>query len=190
MEDVVDLTSRAVERLMATLNDVVGVTLRDRPRVATASAIITAVVLVDRRLQEVVDRVQMQMHADGVMVVILDGDTAHVVTMAGSEVVDNQILDDDDSAPAEDSYCKYSITMSVPFVVVDAMEEPLLAGNPYAELVRGYLGGNLIVRMESVGALCAVTDNPRVWSAEDERVIQDAAAEVSAILERALVTYR
>ncbi len=190
MSDVVDQTSRAVDHLMAALDDVIGLVLRDGPRAATASSVITAVVVVDGRLQTVVDRVRAQTHADGVMVVVIDGDTAHVVTMAGGDVVDIKILDDDDSAPAEDSYCKYSITMSVPFVVEDAMKEPLLVGNPYVELVRGYIGGALVVQMESVGALCAVTDNPRKWSVEDERIIREGAVEVSAILESALATYR
>lgn len=189
MDDAVLRISEAADQLLLMLDNVVDVSLKEKRRAATAISIISAVVVVNHELQVIVTRLLREMNADGIQIVILDEDTAHVVVIAGAEVIESQILDENCSAPAADSYCKFTVTMSVPFIVVDAKKEPALKGNPYIELVRGYIGGVLTVQKSRIGALCAVTDKPRSWTDEENLTIHKAAVEVSAILEEALLLY-
>lgn len=187
MSDLVGLTSDVADRLLAAVADMARGVVRSPPRVNTARSVIAAVAMVDSRLREIVDDLQSQLHADGVMVVILAEDQAHMVVIVGAEIV-NAEVEDSGVAPAEDSYCKYSITMTS-FQVDDSRLEPLLSGNRWVEQVRGYLGGVLVVQDFKVGAVCAVSDNPRQWTHEENRLIQKAATEISTIFERALLAY-
>lgn len=184
--DFASMTSAVADRLIASLDNVIDTSLRARPRVDAARSVLIAVALVDPELRAVVERVQAYMKADGLMVVIMDEDDAHMVVVDGADAVRSE-LRDIPTAPGEDSYCKYSVTMSIPFTVDDARLEPLLMGNRWVEQVRGYIGGTLVVSDFPVGALCALSDAPRRWSYEESRVIHAAADEVSAILEKALL---
>lgn len=184
--DVASITGDIADRLMVSLNNVIDTSIRARPRVDAARSVLIAVALVDPQLRAVVDRVQAYIQADGVMVVIMDEDEAHMVMVDGADVVRTE-LRDIPTAPGADSYCKYSVTMSIPFTVEDARLEPVLKGNRWVEQVRGYIGGTLVVSDFPVGALCALSDAPRRWSFEESRLIHAAADEVSAILEKALL---
>lgn len=184
--DAASIAGDIADRLIASLDNVIDTSIRARPRVNAARSVLIAVALVDPELRAVVERVQEYIQADGVMVVIMDEDQAHMVTVDGADVVRTE-LGDIPTAPGEESYCKYTVTMSIPFTVEDALLEPVLKGNRWVDQVRGYLGGTLMVSDFPVGALCALSDAPRQWSYEESRLIHAAADEVSAILEMATV---
>lgn len=185
----IEQVSAAADELMAMVNEIIGASILSPPRVKAARAVIEAVVAVDFRLQRIVEDLQEKLHSDGVLVVIMDDQQAVVVIMSGGETVEAEILDDDDASPAEDSYCKYCVANLGLFVVRDARQTAALQGNPYVDIVQGYVGAALVVRDQAVGALCATADRPRDWSPEEVALLREQAKEVSAILEEALTEY-
>lgn len=183
---ILDQIAGAADDLLTMLNEMIGTTVKDPPRVKAARAVIEAVLAIDLRLQDTVDRLCDQLQSDGVLVVILDDENATVVIMAGGETIEAEIVDEDNNAPAEDSYCKYCVANKDMFVVQDSRRTVALHGNPYVDLVRGYVGAALVVNDYAVGALCATTDTPRDWTEDEIALLRQEAKEVSSILERAL----
>lgn len=180
---------RHTDLLLDALNQAVGLAIRSEPRAQTATQVIKAAFTCDLRLQDIVASVQEELRVDGVFIIILDKEKAHVITLSGWEEEAAAILDDTNALPVEDSYCKIAVGVQDSFVVDDAMTEPLLQGNPHVEQVRGYLGEVLIVRQERVGSLCAISGTPRAWDDEEQRLVQKSAKEVSSILELALARF-
>ena len=189
MVSTVDQVAGAADELLAMVNEIVGTTLTSPPRVRAARAVIEAVVAVDFRLQRIVEELQEKLQSDGVLVVIMDDETATVVIMSGGESVERDILDANDGAPAEDSYCKYCVANHGLFLVNDAHKVAALRGNPYVDIVQGYVGAALIVNDQAVGALCATADTPRDWTEEEVALLRAQAQDVSAILQEALEAY-
>lgn len=182
----IDQVAGAADELLAMVNEIIGTTLVSPPRVRAARAVIEAVVAVDFRLQRIVEELQEKLQSDGVLVVIMDDETATVVIMSGGESVEQDILDANDGAPAEDSYCKYCVANHGLFLVNDAHKVAALRGNPYVDIVQGYVGAALIVNDQAVGALCATADTPRDWTEEEVALLRAQAQDVSAILQEAL----
>jgi diguanylate cyclase (GGDEF)-like protein len=82
-------------------------------------------------------------------------------------------------ASLERSFCKYVVQRQEPFVVTDAREDPLLAGNPSVieDHVIAYLGVPLYAPGgEVLGALCALDEQPRDWSDGDRAGMEDLAS--------------
>ncbi len=189
MPDTVTTVGEASDRLLKLLEDIIDVNLKSPVRVATARSVLEACFSVNVRLQELVNELQSSLGADGILVVILDDNRAYVITVAGGQIIKDQIIDEDNSTPASDSYCKYCVANDAEFVVTDALYEPSLVNNPYIQLVRGYLGSALKVNGQVVGALCATTDNPRHWTLQETAAIISSAKQVSTILESVLQKY-
>lgn len=189
MADVIDRIAEEADSLLAMLNNVIGTTLRDPPRVKAARAVIEAVVAVDFRLQAIVDEIQATLESDGVLIVVMDDQTAEVIVMSGGETIKSELLDANNGSPGEDSYCKYCVANKATFVTHDAKATAALKGNPYVDIVRGYVGAALIVNDYAVGALCATSEAPRQWSDEEVGFLMSRSREVSAILEAALLRF-
>lgn len=189
MVSTVDQVAGAADELLAMVNEMVGTALMSPPRVRAARHVIEAVVAVDFRLQRIVEELREKLQSDGVLVVILDDQTASVVIMAGGETIEREILDANDVTLAEDSYCKYCVVTRGFSVFPDAKKVAALRGNPYIDIVRGYVGAALIVQDHVVGSLCATADQPRDWTDEEVALLRAQAQEVSVILEEALEKY-
>ncbi|HEX6039833.1 PAS domain S-box protein [Longimicrobium sp.] len=94
--------------------------------------------------------------------------------------------------PLSHSFCQHVVATGGPLVIRDAREHPQLRASPaIADLrVVGYLGVPLLAPDGSVlGSFCAIDRDPRAWTDEEVRGVQDlarwAAAEVELRLERA-----
>jgi signal transduction histidine kinase len=77
------------------------------------------------------------------------------------------------------SFCQHVVVAGEPLLVQDAGHHPLLSGNlAVAELgVIAYLGMPLITADGHVlGALCAIHNEPRVWTSGDAAALRDLAA--------------
>ncbi len=188
-DDPVDQVARHSDDLLTLLNEVVGAAITHKPRVREARAVVEAVVLVDFRLQRITDEIQTLLGADGVLIVVLDDAKAEVVIMSGGHVVHSLVLEAETEPAAADAYCKYCVASRHTFVVTDARTTPILQGNPYINLVQGYLGAPLIINEQAIGALCATSLRPREWTIAEEAVMVERAREMSEILERALGEY-
>jgi PAS domain S-box-containing protein len=78
--------------------------------------------------------------------------------------------------PLSHSFCQHVIMSARPLVVEDARRDPRVADNrAVPELgVIAYLGVPLIdPDGHALGALCAIGDQPRAWTAEDEAALTD-----------------
>ena len=88
--------------------------------------------------------------------------------------------------PRDVAFCAYTILSDLPFVVDDLAadptfaDHPLVVGPPHA---RFYAGFPLIVRGQSVGALCVIDDRPRRLEAEQVRRLLKLARGMAAWLE-------
>lgn len=82
------------------------------------------------------------------------------------------------------SFCIFVAASGTSFEMSD-IEEPEIAKHPgYTKRnVRAYLGKPLVVRKQTVGALCAVDWVPREWSELDHLMLTNYAAHASSILE-------
>ena len=81
--------------------------------------------------------------------------------------------------PISHSFCQYVVLSSAPLEVTDAREHPVVRGNPAIEEMRviAYLGVPLITRRgETLGSLCAIDREPRIWTERDRTVLRDLAA--------------
>jgi diguanylate cyclase (GGDEF)-like protein len=88
--------------------------------------------------------------------------------------------------PLSHSFCQHAVASQRPLVIRDAREHPLVADNlAVRDLdVIAYAGMPLVLSDgHAVGALCALDDKPRDWSARDLRILADLAAAVLAHLE-------
>ena len=81
--------------------------------------------------------------------------------------------------PLSHSFCQYVILSSAPLEVTDARTHPVVKGNPAIEELNviAYLGVPLITRRgETLGSLCAIDREPRIWTERDRTVLRDLAA--------------
>jgi len=93
--------------------------------------------------------------------------------------------------PISHSFCQYVVLSSAPLEVVDAREHPTVKGNPAIEELQviAYLGVPLITRKgETLGSLCAIDHEPRVWTERDRSVLKDLAAATVTEVELRRVT--
>lgn len=81
------------------------------------------------------------------------------------------------------SFCQHVVAADAPLVIEDAREHPLVRANEaIADLgVVAYAGSPVRApNGEPLGSFCAIASQPRVWSDDDVRVIEELAAAVSS----------
>lgn len=84
--------------------------------------------------------------------------------------------------PLSHSFCKHVVADNAPFIVVNAHEDARVTGNGAIEAlnVTAYLGCPVGWDQDTaVGAVCAIQDTPREWSAEDLQHLQAIASAIS-----------
>lgn len=89
--------------------------------------------------------------------------------------------------PLSHSFCQYVVADRGPFVVPDAHDDPLVAGNLAIESlgVVAYAGVPLIDRDgHALGSFCAIDHAPREWRPEDVEMLAGFATVAVADLER------
>ncbi len=90
------------------------------------------------------------------------------------------------------SFCQYVVAADAPFVVTDARADERVLRSPAVEDmgVVGYAGAPVHGPSgHAIGALCAITHEPRDWSPQEVRLLQDladAASDVVALRDHAL----
>jgi diguanylate cyclase (GGDEF)-like protein len=96
--------------------------------------------------------------------------------------------------PLSSTFCRHAVAMRRVLVVPDARADPLVRDNEAIDEygVVAYAGVPLLLDDgEAAGALCAVDHEPRDWSPEDLRVLEDLAATATEILNgRAALIHR
>jgi diguanylate cyclase len=95
-------------------------------------------------------------------------------------------------SPLSHSFCQYTVSSGRPFVVEDARRDPRVCANlAVRDLdVVAYAGIPLTLRDgHTLGALCAVSTRPRVWTSKELKILTGLAHAVVAEIElrRALV---
>ncbi len=81
------------------------------------------------------------------------------------------------------SFCQHVVAANAPLVIEDARKHPLVQANEaIADLgVVAYAGSPVRApNGEPLGSFCAIASQPRVWTDEDVRVIEELAAAVSS----------
>ncbi len=85
------------------------------------------------------------------------------------------------------SFCTHVVALRQPLTITDARLDPRFAASSLvigAPGVRAYAGAPIIVEDHTIGAVCAVDDRPRPFSASARRQIQLCAELVAEILEQ------
>lgn len=87
--------------------------------------------------------------------------------------------------PLEASLCTVAAAGEGPLVVTDARADERVVGLPpvHSGLVGSYLGVPVVVGGEIIAVLCVYGPDPRSWTPEDVRLVEDMAATVGAELE-------
>lgn len=95
--------------------------------------------------------------------------------------------------PLSHSFCKTVAAEARLLNVTDAREDPRFCNHPAIESlgVIAYLGVPIIAGEGGpIGALCAIADTPRAWSARDERNLATLAEAISEIIAHRLTIQR
>ncbi len=88
--------------------------------------------------------------------------------------------------PLSHSFCQHVVASREPLIISDAREHPLVCDNlAIRDLnVIAYLGIPLLESTgQAIGSLCAITSQPRNWSADDVEVMKELAALVMTEIE-------
>jgi diguanylate cyclase (GGDEF)-like protein len=88
--------------------------------------------------------------------------------------------------PLSHSFCRHVVDSGAPLEVVDARLHPKVRDNPAIEDfgIVAYLGMPLTTqRGERLGALCAISHEPRQWTGRDHGVLEDLAGAAMAEIE-------
>lgn len=90
--------------------------------------------------------------------------------------------------PLSHSFCKHVVRDGEPLVVPDAYTDARVSGNPAVRELKvvAYLGVPIHLAGTPIGALCAISDQPRDWTAQDLERLKDFAA----IIDSELVLHR
>ena len=80
--------------------------------------------------------------------------------------------------PLSHSFCKHVVALRAPLIVPNARLHPLVCDNPAIEAARiiAYLGIPLSTPDgQPIGSLCAIDHEPREWTEENQRMLEDLA---------------
>lgn len=70
------------------------------------------------------------------------------------------------------SGCKLTLEMEGTLVLPDVMDHPVACNMPWTGMFRGYIGTVLCYEGQPIGALCALTMEPRQWTAADKMTLE------------------
>ena len=105
--------------------------------------------------------------------------------MAGSHGVTGWLAEAG-GTPAEWAFCTQAVVTGQVYIVPDAVTDPAQAANPLVT-VQGfgsYAGIPITIDDEVVGAHCLLDDRPHHFTEEELAELHDAAAEITALLQR------
>jgi hypothetical protein len=185
LQDVEDLAARSERRARRSDAEVPDamVILHDPGRLAA----LTASGLLDSAQEERFDHVtrlaSRTLHAPTALISVVDGD--HQVFKSSIGLADD--LAAAGQTPLSHSFCQHVVATGRPLVVSDAREDPLLRTNRAVDEhgTIAYAGVPLTTRDgHTLGALCAIDERPREWSADDIEALVDLAASAVAEIER------
>jgi len=87
----------------------------------------------------------------------------------------------------ETTMCRYSIASGAVLSVDDSLEDAIVCDNPYAQIVRSYLGAPIVVRGWVVGVCCMHGPHVACWAQVDRDRVAAWAKSVSSVLEMGFI---
>ncbi len=131
---------------------------------------------------------------------ILDVPTALVTLVGDAQMVmlgqyglDGELAEERE-LPLGRTFCHHAVALRRTLVIPDARVEPLVRDDPAIDEhgVIAYAGVPLLLEDgEAAGAICAIDHDPRDWTPEDLRILDDLAAAATEILNgRAALIHR
>jgi two-component system, LuxR family, sensor kinase FixL len=132
----------------------------------------------EERFDRLTRLVRRLLHAPVALVLLLDADRQFFLSTQGLPGPWARLRE----TPLSHSFCRSVVETGLPMSVSDAREDPRIRGNPAVEELGVVaclamplaLSGGCIV-----GALCAIDQEPRAWTPEDEQVLADVAGAVT-----------
>lgn len=85
-------------------------------------------------------------------------------------------------ANREDSLCVLVVGTDQPLFVSDTLHDKLTEDHAAADLWAAWASAPVHVTGCPAGAVCALKAEPRVWTPEEEQIIQDAADDIGAMI--------
>lgn len=85
--------------------------------------------------------------------------------------------------PVEVSGCRLVLELEGTLVIPDALDHPVACTMPWVGVFRGYIGAVLCYEGQPIGALCALTVQPRQWSTTDKMTLEGLVSLVSQAVE-------
>ncbi len=122
--------------------------------------------------------------AEAKMVLRVDHSEINLMVAEGNIFVAGDTITPSDEA-RPDSYCQLTVG-GQPIIIRDSFASLLVADNPYAPVVRSYMGVPLIAEDEVVGSVCAYGAKPRDWTADEEKYLTTLGQDVSILLVNAV----
>ncbi|MET0928116.1 MAG: SpoIIE family protein phosphatase [Aeromicrobium sp.] len=125
---------------------------------------------------------------------LLGTTSAHVSLISDVQTVVGGVGDSADvvglDTPANESVCSVTVGTQAPVMIVDAKVDPRVR---FMQAVRSgavgsYLGVPLVVRDETVGALCVYGPGPRDWTDQDLLLLEQLAASAVTELQLAVLS--
>src|ERR1700710_231801 len=156
--------------------------IRDRARLAA----LRDLDLIDNGPDETIDRFTRLagelLQVPVSLVSLLDADHQFVISkqgLASDWAIDRQ-------TPLTHTFCQFAVIERAPMVVDDTRLHPLLSDTPASREggVIAYAAIPLILADgNAVGTLCAIDENPRDWSADELRTLEDLAAAIVSVMD-------
>lgn len=156
--------------------------IRDRARLAALHDLN----LIDSGPDETIDRLTRLagelLQVPVSMVSLLDAEHQFVISkqgLASDWSIDRQ-------TPLTHTFCQFAVIERAPLVVDDTRLHPLLGDTPASREggVIAYAAIPLILADgNAVGTLCAIDENPREWSADEVRILEDLAAAIVSVMD-------
>jgi diguanylate cyclase (GGDEF)-like protein len=156
--------------------------IRDRARLAA----LRDLDLIDNGPDEAIDRFTRLagelLQVPVSLVSLLDADHQFVISkqgLASDWAIDRQ-------TPLNHTFCQFAVIERAPMVVDDTRLHPLLSDTAASREggVIAYAAIPLILADgNAVGTLCAIDENPREWSADELRTLEDLAAAIVSVMD-------
>lgn len=148
--------------------------------------VLASINLDDPRLREELDLLATRTAQDvglPISMITLVLDSAQL--LAGAYGVDGWIAAAG-GTPAEWAFCARTVIGGRPYLVPDAVNDPVQAGNPLVTQVGfgSYAGVPIVVDGEVLGAHCVIDTAAHEFTDADVAKLQQVSAEVTGILER------
>lgn len=79
--------------------------------------------------------------------------------------------------------CRLVLELEGTLVIPDALEHPVACQMPWVGVFRGYIGAVLCYEGEPIGAMCALTVQPRQWTTADKMTLEGLTSLVAQAVE-------